>query len=77
MTRRTRVTKQPVTTEYNGQTYTGEQIVEGTRFLYQRVEFRGRKNVDSFRYRPDQVEYMNGIAKHLLFEILRAESTEA
>lgn len=76
MTKPAQVTKRPVTTEYDGNAYTGEQIVEGTKFLYQRVEFCGRKKVDSFRYRADQVEYMNGVAKQLLFELLR-ETTDA
>jgi hypothetical protein len=66
-----RIEKFPVSVEHEGNIYTGEQIVEGTKFRYQKVVFEGRTKHDSYRYLPDQTDYMNGIAKHLLIEIVR------
>lgn len=66
-----RIEKFPVSAEHDGKTYTGEQIVEGTKFRYQKVVFEGRTKHDSFRYLQDQTDYMNGMAKQLLVEIVK------
>ncbi len=66
-----RIEKFPVSAEHEGKVYSGEQIVEGTKFRYQKVVFKGRTKHDSFRYLQDQTDYMNGIAKQLLVEIVK------
>lgn len=57
--------------EYGGEKIVGEQIIEGSRYRYQHVIYKGRTKKDSFRYEEHQTEYMNGIAQQLLREILR------
>lgn len=66
-----RIDKFQVSAEHDGKTYSGEQIIEGTRFRYQKVVFEGRTKHDPFRYLQDQTDYMNGIAKQLLVEIVK------
>ena len=58
-----------------GHTYQGLQTVTGTRKRYQEVAYEGRTKPDSYCYRPDETDYMNEVAKHLLIELVR-ESIE-
>jgi hypothetical protein len=65
----------PVSAEFGGLQYIGEQHVEGQRHRYQSVTYEGRTKKDPYRYRQDESEYMNLMAKGLLLELVRESIT--
>jgi hypothetical protein len=67
--------KFPVSVEYEGNLYQGEQIVEGKTHRYQTVTFQGRTKKDSYRYLHHETNYMNLTAQHLLIEIVKELSS--
>lgn len=64
-----RIEKFQISAEHKGKAYSGEQIVEGIKYRYQKVVFEGRTKHDSYRYLQDDTDYMNSTAKELLREI--------
>lgn len=64
-------TSRTVSVEVESQAFSGTQIIEGTRKLYQSIEYNGRTKHDGHPYKPGEDAYMNSIARIILGEIVR------
>lgn len=65
-----KVERFPVSVVIDGVTYTGVQVITGTRPLFHHVEFEGRTKVDNYAYPPDQIAYIRLMGEQLLRELL-------
>lgn len=60
----------PVSIEWQGETYDGTRVVNGTRRLFQEIYFRGRSKFDSHRYAPSDTKTMEVMAMVILRELV-------
>ncbi|MCF7839766.1 MAG: hypothetical protein K9N22_03215 [Candidatus Marinimicrobia bacterium] len=65
-----RLREEKVVIEYNGKTYEGYRVIEGTQKLFQTIHYLGTKKFDGHAYKPHQTAYMGEIAKSILRELI-------
>lgn len=57
--------------EFNSQEFHGSRTVEGSRLLYQSVEYKGRTKHDGACYKRGEEATMQSIARVILLELVR------
>lgn len=63
---------EPVATTINGTFYEGRRTIQGTRKLYQTIEFQNSSKPDPRLYHPGEENYMRAIATQILKELVNA-----
>ena len=62
--------------EFKGKAYRGSRVIEGTRKLFQTINYNLSSRVDGRAYKPSEEAYMEGMAKIILRELIE-ESLKA
>jgi hypothetical protein len=71
-----RIEREAISIEWEGETYTGYRIIEGTRKLFQTIHYKRHQEFDGHAYKPHETENMRAVAEIILGELVGRDQNQ-